>query len=184
MKQASIWATTHTPVDANANTRGGGATPQRRATPLPPPFFFFGAPRPPPTRQSRSSSSSSSSSQNTQPLWVGRPAGEASDGHSRQKKMERPKGVCQKLGQGGTVNGPPVWHRLNRLTLPAAAAIFAPFWRPKPELRISLTSIMLVGSMGIFAISVGSRCGLFEDAKNYYLRVETFETTSYRLITV
>ena len=32
---------THTPVDANANTRGGGATPQRRATPLPPPFFFL-----------------------------------------------------------------------------------------------------------------------------------------------
>ena len=95
---------THTPVDANANTRGGGATPQRRATPLPPPFFFC-APRPPPTRQSRSSSSSSSSSQNTQPLWVGRPAGEASDGHSRQKKNGTTKRGLPKIGHQHTPCG-------------------------------------------------------------------------------
>ena len=64
---------THTPVDANANTRGGGATPQRRATPLPPPFFFWCA-----TTSSNAAVTKQQQQQQQQPkhtATVGRPAG-------------------------------------------------------------------------------------------------------------
>ena len=105
MKQASIWATTHTPVDANANTRGGGATPQRRATPLPPPFFFLVRHDLLQRGSHEAAAAAAAAAKNTQPLWVGRPAGEASDGHSRQKKNGTTKRGLPKIGHQHTPCG-------------------------------------------------------------------------------
>ena len=88
---------THTPVDANANTRGGG----QPRNPAPSSLFFLCA-----TTSSNAAVTKQQQQQQQQQQQpkthshcgsAGRQARPVT-GTADKKKMERPKGVCQKLG--------------------------------------------------------------------------------------